>query len=152
MHLERLQRRRRVGAFLQLGELGDGIGRERRQAAATRNLGARRFLHAALASCRLGQRNEQPPSAAWSKLARLSSQEAIHGPVPASTRRHSRSQTHRKLFTARSPQAHADTPSQTQLFRPLRTHQVGRVRQSRPKPTRPRARRAPLSPCADAAA
>ena len=31
---------------------------------------------------------------------------------------------HRKLFTARSPQAHAeDTPSQTQLFRPLRTHQ-----------------------------
>ena len=25
---------------------------------------------------------------------------------------------HRKLFTARSPQAHADTPSQTQLFRP----------------------------------
>ena len=63
------------------------------------------------------------------------------------------SQVHRKLFTARSPQAHADTPSQTQLFRPLRTHQEGRVRQSRPiKPTRPRARRVPLSPCADAAA
>ena len=28
---------------------------------------------------------------------------------------------HRKLYTARSLQAHADTPSQTQLFRPLRT-------------------------------
>ena len=39
-----------------------------------------------------------------------------------------------KLFTARSPQAHADTLSQTQLFRPLRTHQEGRVRQSRPSP------------------
>ena len=47
----------------------DGIGRERRQAAATRNLGERRFLHAALASCSFGSTNEQLPSAAWSKLA-----------------------------------------------------------------------------------
>ena len=34
---------------------------------------------------------------------------------------------YKKLFTARSPQAHADTPSQTQLFRPLRTHQEGLI-------------------------
>ena len=50
----------------------DGIGRERRQAAPTRNLGERRLSHAALASCRLSQRNEQPPSGLNSptKLAR----------------------------------------------------------------------------------
>ena len=46
MHLERLQRRRRVGAFLQLGELGDGIGRERRQAAGAAKLRNQAFkLH-----------------------------------------------------------------------------------------------------------
>ena len=46
---------------------------------------------------------------------------------------------HRKLFHGPVPAStymYADTPSQTQLFRPLRTHQEGRVRQSRPKPTR----------------
>ena len=42
MHLERLQRRRRVGAFFQLGELGDGIGREseRRQECVDEKLGS----------------------------------------------------------------------------------------------------------------
>ena len=55
------------------------------------------------------------------------------------TMRSQRGSVHRKLFTARSPQAHADTNSQTQLFRPLRTHQEGRVRHSRPSPLARRA-------------